>query len=32
VDLTGPMRQDQSWQAHDEDAFDTRQFCIDWDH
>jgi transposase len=31
VTLTGPMRQDQSWQAHDEHAFDTSQFVIDWD-
>jgi transposase len=31
VDLTGPMRQDQSWQAHDADAFETSQFHIDWD-
>jgi transposase len=31
VTLTGPMRQDQSWQAHDEQAFDTSQFVIDWD-
>jgi transposase len=31
VVLTGPMRQDQSWQAHDEHAFDTSQFVIDWD-
>jgi Transposase DDE domain len=29
--LTGPMRQDQSWQAHDNHAFDTSQFVIDWD-
>jgi transposase len=25
------MRQDQSWQAHDEHAFDTSHFVIDWD-
>src|SRR5262249_55383884 len=31
IDLLGPMRQDQSWQAHDEQAFDTSQFHIDWD-
>ena len=31
VTLTGPMRQAQSWQAHDEHAFDTSQFVIDWD-
>ena len=32
VALTGPMRQDQSWQAHDDQAFDPSQFVIDWDH
>ena len=31
VALTGPMRQDQGWQAHDEHAFDTSHFVIDWD-
>src|SRR5262249_13008273 len=31
IDLLGPMRQDQSWQAHDERAFDTSQLHIDWD-
>jgi transposase len=31
VTLTGPMRQDQSWQAHNEHAFDMGQFVIDWD-
>jgi transposase len=31
IALTGPMRQDQSWQAHDEHAFDMSQFHIDWD-
>jgi transposase len=31
VILTGPMRQDQSWQAHDEQRFDASQFHIDWD-
>jgi transposase len=31
VTLTGPMRQDQSWQAHDEQRFDASQFRIDWD-
>lgn len=30
VDLLGPMRQDQSWQAHDADAFDMSHFQIDW--
>jgi transposase len=25
------MRQDQSWQAHADQAFDTSQFLIDWD-
>jgi transposase len=32
IALTGPMRQDQSWQAHDDQAFDTSQFVIDWHH
>jgi transposase len=31
VTLTGPMRQDPSWQAHDPQAFDASQFVIDWD-
>jgi transposase len=31
VDLVGPMRQDQSWQAHDDQAYDTSHFHIDWD-
>jgi transposase len=31
MDLLGPMRQDQSWQAHDAQAFDISQFQIDWD-
>jgi transposase len=31
VILTGPMRQDQSWQAHDEQRFDASQVRIDWD-
>lgn len=30
VTLTGPMRQDPSWQAHDPQAFDASQFLIDW--
>ena len=32
VTLTGPMRQDQSWQAHDDQGFDISQFRIHWDH
>ena len=32
IELLGPMRQDQSWQAHDEHAFDMSHFQIDWDH
>ena len=28
VALTGPMRQDPSWQAHDKHTFDTSQFVI----
>jgi transposase len=31
IDLLGPMRQDQSWQAHDEQAYDISHFHIDWD-
>ena len=31
VTLTGPMRQDPSWQARDPQAFDTSHFVIDWD-
>ena len=31
IDLMGPMRQDQSWQAHDAQAFDIGHFQIDWD-
>lgn len=31
IDLTGPMRQDQSWQAHDDQAYDISHFHIDWD-
>jgi transposase len=31
IDLMGPMRQDQSWQAHDAHAFDISDFQIDWD-
>jgi len=32
IDLMGPMRQDQSWQAQDDQAYDIRHFHIDWDH
>jgi transposase len=32
IDLMGPMRQDQSWQARDEQAYDIRHFHIDWEH
>jgi transposase len=31
IDLMGPMRQDQSWQAHDNQAFDLSHFHIDWE-
>ncbi len=31
LDLLGPMRHDQSWQARDEQAFAIRHFRIDWD-
>ena len=30
IDLLGPMRQDQSWQAHDTKAFAISHFQIDW--
>lgn len=30
VDLIGPVRQDKSWQARDENAFDQSHFEIDW--
>ena len=32
IDLIGPMRQDQSWQAHDAQAYDISHFHIDWGH
>lgn len=31
VNLLGPVREDKSWQALDEDAFDRTQFEIDWE-
>jgi transposase len=31
IDLLGPMRQDQSWQAPDAQAFDISHFQIDWE-
>lgn len=31
IDLLGPMRQDQSWQAHAPQAFDIGHFQIDWE-
>jgi len=31
VTLTGPRRQDQSWQAHDAQRVDASQLRIDWD-
>jgi transposase len=31
VDLIGPMRQDKSWQAREQNAFDLAQFAIDWE-
>ncbi|MFB3082025.1 MAG: IS1182 family transposase [Gammaproteobacteria bacterium] len=30
IDLVGPMREDQSWQARTEGAFEQRQFQVDW--
>jgi len=32
VNLVGPIREDESWQARDKDAFDFTQFEIDWDN
>ncbi len=31
VNLMGPVRQDKSWQARDENAFDQTHFDIDWE-
>ncbi len=31
IDLVGPMREDQSWQARTEGAFEQRQFQVDWE-
>jgi transposase len=31
IDLMGPRRQDQSWQAHDAQAFDISHFQIAWE-
>jgi len=31
VDLIGPVRSDNSWQAHDPQAFDSSRFRIDWE-
>ncbi|MFB3106643.1 MAG: transposase, partial [Pseudomonadales bacterium] len=30
IDLVGPMRDDQSWQARTEGAFEQSQFQVDW--
>ncbi len=30
IDLVGPMREDQSWQARTEGAFEQSQFQVDW--
>lgn len=30
IDLLGPIRSDNSWQAREQDAFDLTQFQIDW--
>ncbi len=32
LDLLGPIRSDNSWQAQDKDAFDLTYFQIDWDN
>lgn len=32
VDLVGPVRDDQSWQARTEGAYEQRQFVVDWDN
>jgi transposase len=31
IDLLGPIRSNNSWQARDKDAFDLTHFQIDWD-
>jgi transposase len=31
VELVGPVRTDQSWQAQDEQAYSIEQFSVDWD-
>ncbi len=31
INLLGPVREDKSWQAMDENAFDRTRFEIDWD-
>jgi transposase len=31
IDLMGPRRQDQSWQAQDDQAFESSHFQIDWE-
>jgi Transposase DDE domain len=32
VDLLGPIRSDNSWQAREKDAFDFTRFQIDWEN
>jgi len=32
IDLFGPIRSDNSWQAREKDAFDITQFQIDWEN
>jgi transposase len=32
IDLVGPARPNQSWQAQDEGAFLSTDFTVDWDH
>jgi transposase len=32
IDLLGPIRSDNSWQARDKDAFDLTHFQIDWEN
>ena len=31
VDLVGPIRMNRSWQADDDEAYDTAQFTLDWE-
>ena len=32
IDLVGPMRPDNSWQAREETGYDISHFVVDWEH